>query len=362
MTWLCLRERGAPLTPLSGARLPPALDRGTLVVEFDLGRLARSAGPVFRLPPDPSARRIFALEPGLDGRLHLFRRQGDRASHICVGLGRDPDAGPLRLSFHWDTSFGRSLLTAEHLVRGALRQQESRCALPLLAHEIGGLFAPEPGAPELHPCVSWIGLADHWQVTGPLPGIGPETPIDTPDGPCPIARLRPGHRVRTADAGDCVVRWQGRVTLPEAGGFRSVRLRAPHFGLSRDIVLRAAQPVAVAGVDLEYLFGETEAYVEARDLVNGHSVLWEAGTPITTSHGILLDRPALLCVGSLRLESLYLGWLAGTPALARTTAPGALAEGGRMPLHGARTRRMLRPFEAEALLRARAVSLSPIAA
>lgn len=362
MSWLCLRERGAPLRSLSGDRLPPALDRGTLVVELDLGQLARSAGPLFRLPPDPSARRIFTLEPGVDGRLHLFRRQGERANHICVGLGRDPDAGPLRLSFHWDTSIGRSLLTAERLARGALRQQESRCALPVLGHEIVGLFAPEPGAPELHPAVSWIGLADHWQVTGPLPGIGPDTPVDTPDGPRPVARLRPGDRVRTADAGDRVVLWQGRVTAPEVGGFRSVRVQAPHFGLSRDVVLRAAQPVAVSGVDLEYLFGETEAYVEARDLVNGHSVMWEAGAPVTASHGLLLDRPALLRVGSLRLESLYLGWLAGTPALARTTAPGALAEAGRMPLHRARPRRMLRPFEAEALLRARAVSLSPIAA
>jgi len=362
MSWLCIRERGAPLIPLTSARFPAQLDRGTLVVELDLGGLKRPAGPLFRLPPDPFARRLFTLEQAADGRLHLVRRQGDLATHICVGLGRDPVAGPLRLSFHWDIHLGRSLLTAENLTRGSLRQHESHFALPVLRHELDGIFAPQPGAPELHSCISWIGLADHWQVTGPLPGIGPETPLDTPNGPCAISRLRPGDRVRTADAGDRVVLWQGRVNAPEIGGFRSVRLHAPHFGLAQDIVLRAAQPVAVSGVDVEYLFGEAEVVVEARSLVNGHTVVWENGARATTSHGIVLDQPALLRAGALRLESLYLGWLADTPALARTTAPGALAEAGGMPLHRARTRRMLRPFEADALFRARATSVSPIAA
>jgi hypothetical protein len=168
-----------------------------------------------------------------------------------------------------------------------------------------------------------------------------------------VSTLRPGDRVCTADDGDCTVLWQGRINAPGVGGFRNVRFRAPCHGLARDLVLRAAQPVAVGGTEVQYLFGDDEVLVEARHLVNGHGAVWDAGVTVGASHGIVLDRPSLIRAGTLWAESLYLGVLDRNPALAQTTAAGALAEAGRMPLHTRRARRQLRPFEALALARAR---------
>ncbi|WP_413874035.1 Hint domain-containing protein [Albidovulum sp.] len=362
MTWLRLWRREAPILPLSPAPLPPRLDWGTLVLEIDLAALARARGPILRLPPDPAARRIFTLEPSADGRLHLIRRQGSGIDRVSVGLGRDPGSGILRLSYHWDSHRRRSLLTAENLTRGTIRQQEAATALPLRAEDFSALLAPAPGAPSPHPGTDWVGLADHWQAVGPLPGLAPDTPVATPLGPRPVSALRPGDRVRTADDGDGTVLWQGRINAPDIGGFRSVRFRAACFGLAQDIVLRAAQPVAVGGADVLYLFGEDEALVEARHLVNGRGVTWEPGTQITASHGIVLDRPSLIRAGSIWVESLYLGGLARNPGLAQTTAAGTLAEAGRMPHHPLRSRRQLRPFEAVALARARDAVRSTFAA
>ncbi len=362
MTWLRLWRREAPILPLSRAPLPPRLDWGTLVLEIDLTALARVRSPILRLPPDPAARRIFTLEPLADGRLHLIRSLGNGISRISVGLGRDPGSGVLRLSYHWDSRRRRSLLTAENLTRGTIRQQEAATALPLPAEDFAAFLAAAPGAPSPHPGVDWVGLADHWQAVGPLPGLAPDTPIATPLGPRPVSALRPGDRVRTADDGDSEVLWQGRINAPAIGGFRPVRFHAACFGHGQDIVLRAAQPVAIGGVDVQYLFGEDEVLVEARHLVNGRSVTWEPGTPVAASHGIVLDRPSLIRAGTIWVESLHLGGLARNPALALTTAPGTLAETGRMPRHPVRARRQLRPFEAVALSRARDAVRSTFAA
>ncbi|MEI2805710.1 Hint domain-containing protein [Albidovulum sp.] len=177
-----------------------------------------------------------------------------------------------------------------------------------------------------------------------------------------MSTLRPGDRLCTADDGDCTVLWQGRINAPGIGGFRSVRFHAACFGNAEDIVLRAAQPVAIGGADALYLFGEDEVLVEARQLVNGRSVTWEPAAPVTASHGIVLDRPSLIRAGTIWVESLYLGGLARTPGLAQTTAAGTLAEAGRMPHHPRRARRQLRPFEAVALARARDAVRSTFAA
>jgi len=147
MTWLRLWRREAPILPLSRAPLPPRLDWGTLVLEIDLTALARAEKLDPGLPPDPAARRIFTLEPLADGRLHLIRSLGNGISRISVGLGRDPGSGVLRLSYHWDSRRRRSLLTAENLTRGTIRQQEAATADPLPAEDFAAFLAAAPGAP-----------------------------------------------------------------------------------------------------------------------------------------------------------------------------------------------------------------------
>ncbi|MCU9849515.1 Hint domain-containing protein [Defluviimonas sp. WL0024] len=352
MTWLALRKIGGPTQRIGATGLPVRLDVGTLVFELDLDEVARVRGPVLRLAPRMEPQRIFALEATTDGRLHFLRRHGPDVSHLSIGLGRVPVSGQLRLSYHWDHRRGRSLLTAENLTSGTIRQQEANVALPLLAGEIGALFDTDREGPR-HTALDWFGLADHWQTVGPTPGLAPWTEIVTADGPRPIASIRPGDLVLTADEGLQPVLWQGGVEVPAIGSFRPVRLIAPYFGLGSDLVAQPSQRIALSGADVEYHFGEEEVLVEARHLVNGETAVWEAESATAICHGLLLERHALIAAGGVWTESLYLGRIAANPALARTTAPGALAARGALPLHSSPVRRELLEFEALELSLAR---------
>ncbi|MDW4549359.1 Hint domain-containing protein [Defluviimonas sp. D31] len=352
MTWLALRQMGGQTRRIGKPELPARLDIGTLVLELDLDEIARTRGPVLRLAPRMEPQRIFALEATSDGRMHFLRRHGPDVSHLSIGLGRVPVTGQLRISYHWDHRRGRSLLTAENLTSGTIRQHEAAFALPLLAGEIGALFDTDREG-QRHSALNWLGLADHWQTVGPTPGLAPRTEIVTADGPRPIATIRPGDLVLTADNGLQPVLWQGGIEVPAIGRFRPVRLIAPYFGLGSDLIVQPSQRIALSGADVEYHFGEDEVLVEARYLVNGETAVWEAEAETSICHGLLLERHALIAAGGVWTESLYLGRIAANPALARTTAPGALAARGALPVHSRPARRELLEFEALELSLAR---------
>ncbi|MDI3337673.1 Hint domain-containing protein [Defluviimonas aestuarii] len=361
MSWRALRNNDGTIhTPCSG-EVPGCLGWGTLVMEINLAALARSRTPLIRLTPRREPEHIFALERTPDGRLQLLRRHGGEVGHLSIGLGREPSMGTLRLSYHWDHHRGVSLMTAENLSKGTIRQQEASHALPLLDEEIAALFGGG-GDSHLHPALDWIGLADHWQIVGPMPGLAASTLVETVNGSCPVAMLRPGDMVLTADDGSMPVLWQGRVSVPAIGSFRPVRILAPCFGLARDMVVLPGQRLALSGADVEYHFGEEEVLIEARHLANGQTGVWEPEAEVTACHGVLFDRHALIRADGLWTESLYLGRIARNPDLARSIAPGALVETGSLPIHTGPARRELMDYEALALMLSMLNSRSVVAA
>ncbi len=361
MSWRALRDTGGATHVPGGAGLPEHLGWGTLVMEINLGLFGRSDGPLIRLSPRREPHRTFVLERGAGGRLQLLRRHGADVTHLSIGLGREPFSGTLRLTYHWDHHRGRSLLTAEHLSKGTIRQNESPAALPLLGEEIAALFAAA-GESRLHPSIDWIGLADHWQTVGPTPGLSGDTPIDTPDGARAVRDLRAGDHVSTTDGDIVEVLWQGRVSVPTLGSFRPVRLLAPYFGLRHDMIMLPGQRIALSGADVEYHSGEEEVLMEARHLANGQTAIWEPEAQIVACHGLLFDRHALIRANGIWTESLYLGRIAANSDLAGSTAPGALSEAGRLPMHAAPARRELLDFEALALMLALLNNRAPVAA
>lgn len=349
MSWRLLRASDGIAHQVGPDHVSSSLGWGTLVMEISLAALSRRQRPLIRLSPRQEPARIFSIEVTDDGRLHILRRHGSEVSHLSVGLGREPSVGVLRLSYHWDEHRRSSLLTAENLTKGTIRQQEGAHALPLLPEEVSALFEPSKGS-LIHPAIDWIGLADHWQTVGPTPGLAPETLVDTIRGAVPVAAIRPGDLVMTADHGPLPVLWQGKVSLPTLGQFRPVRILAPYFGLEEDMVLLPGQRIALSGAEVEYQFGEEEVLIEARHLANGQTAIWEPEAQITPCHGLLFDRHALVRAGGIWTESLYLGRIARTTDLACATAPGALAETGRLPIHAAPVRRELKDYEALALM------------
>lgn len=364
MTWQALWSADNQIRRMDSTQPAARLDWGTLLLEFDLWQFgqARAARhqPLLCVSPPHDPTRTFTIEPGPDGRLHLLRRQGRDVSHLSIGLGREPISGILRLTYHWDTRRSRSLLTAENLTKGTIRQQEDHHALPMLADEVTGIFVSANVM--RHAALDWIGLADHWQTVGPLPGFAPGTDILTPDGLRRIETLAAGDLVTTADHGPLPLLWQGRVALPAMGQLRPVRLIAPYFGLKRDILVQPGQRFALSGPDVEYHFNEEAVLVEARQLVNDQTAIWGPNATVLPSHGLLFDRHALVQANGIWSESLYLGRIGRNPDLARTTAPGALGQILKLPEHGALVRRELLDYEAQILNLSRLRSRAPLAA
>ena len=89
--------------------------------------------------------------------------------------------------------------------------------------------------------VDFLAISTRIEPVGPMPALTSRVPLATPNGQVETARLHRGDLVMT-DTGDCVpiLRKVSR-TVPARGSFRPVRLRAPYFGLQRDIVVAPQQ-------------------------------------------------------------------------------------------------------------------------
>ncbi|MCB2136057.1 MAG: Hint domain-containing protein [Rhodobacteraceae bacterium] len=361
MTWLALRGTDGTARRLTSRPMPGVVRRGTLTLELDLSVYAQTQQPVLRYRSGTSADDVFTLQRMSDGRMHLLRCDGTNVCNLSIGLGREPVSGWLRLSYHWDADAGRSLLTAENLTAGTIRQQELRDAWPLRSEDIHRIFVSATGC-HRHPSVSWMALADHLQPVGPAPGLAPTTRIGTPDGPRELESLKAGDLVMTKDAGAQPLLWRGAVLVPSVGAHRMVRLIAPYFGRDTDLVLQPGQRVAISGTEVEYLFGEEEVLVEARHLVNGETAHWEPEGSVVACHGLLLRQHCLVEADGCWIDSLYFGRIARNRDLARTTAPGSTLAEDQLPVHNRPARRELLDFEAQMLALARSRSRAPFAA
>ena len=360
MTWL------ATHTPLRGARrilpaaFPAEMPRGSLLMEI--------------APPGPCPRGLWllghrdrsgegwwlALDVLPEGRLQLRMARGAQQLRLVLSGWAEASSDPMRLTFSWDCAAGRSLLSLENPVTGALRQAELAAALPVPGPALEGLFA----APRAHRdrAVMWFAAATPVHRPGPCPGLAAQTLIATPTGPRPAASLRSGDWVTTLDNGPQPLRWCGRVTVPALGGFAPLRMVAPYFGLERDLVLAPQQRLLLSGIDVEDTLGHDEVLAEARHLADGIAALPDTGAATVTWHGLLLERHELILAEGHAVESLYAGSLARRPDLAATTLLARLAATGTLPLHRHPVRPELHEHEARGLCLKRMRARGPLAA
>jgi hypothetical protein len=132
------------------------------------------------------------------------------------------------------------------------------------------------------------------------------TRIATPGGEVAVERLQPGDLVLTLDHGAQPLRWIGARTVPAAGDFAPVRIRAGSFGRHRGLMLSPQHRVLVRDEAAELLFGEAEVLVAARDLVDGWSVTRVEGGEVTYVH-LLFDRHEVVWSEGLATESFLPG-------------------------------------------------------
>ncbi|MGL4309429.1 MAG: Hint domain-containing protein, partial [Paracoccaceae bacterium] len=247
--------RGDSGTVRVAARVPAARPvMATVVAELQFSGEAR--GETTMLRADDGNDRAFSLRVTSTGTLRVDRRSGDAVSSLSLPGAVPASGGAIMVSYSVDTLRGRSLLTAENLINpaGGLVQIDGFDPIDFDPAELSALLQParrqRPGASAV-----WAGVALGQLPMAVRPGLHGSTPVLTPDGYTRIDRLSAGDKVITHDGRAAPVRWTGLLRMPAAGSFRPVRLRAPFFGQSADLIVAPYQRVLLAGPDIEYLLG-----------------------------------------------------------------------------------------------------------
>ncbi|MFC3118947.1 Hint domain-containing protein [Jhaorihella thermophila] len=151
--------------------------------------------------------------------------------------------------------------------------------------------------------------------------LPPDTPIATPEGFRAAGALRRGDTVVTAGGEIAPVLHRLDRTVPAMGRFRPIRLRAPYFGLMRDIVIAPSQRLVVRGSEVEYLFNHEAAMIEAGHLAGGKSGSTRSNRAAGHIHAVAVARA----------RSFGRRRRCGRIALCRTAAAQARCAGSQHP-------------------------------
>ncbi|MBP6678377.1 MAG: Hint domain-containing protein [Paracoccus sp.] len=132
------------------------------------------------------------------------------------------------------------------------------------------------------------------------------TRIRTDQGECKIEDLAIGDRVLTADHGYQEIRWIGARKVMAEGNFAPICIARGALQNDAELWLSPQHRVLISGPKARMLFGEDEALVPAKGLVNDRDILVKAGGMVEYFH-ILLDQHEVIFANGIPVESLYLG-------------------------------------------------------
>jgi hypothetical protein len=292
--WVLLSDRDQPLVP----GLPPALPKGTLVVE-----LAWPLPTGVLLDWHDGAGHALSLFHHPQSGLGLMRRDASGVRRHMLPAGLETDARLARLLFRWDAAerlWSLRLDDAEGRSLGsACGQEPGPLPLPMLAALCQGVTRRDAA-------VLWYGVTDSPVPPPNRAWIGRATPVATVTGDVPAALLRPGDWVLTRDAGPVRLRAVVPLDLPSRGSHAAIVLRAPYYARQTDLLVSASQRVVLGGPEAEYLFGDEEVLVSAGALADGRSAITDSRRVTTPSVALDLGGAHLIEAGGCAL-------LAGAP-------------------------------------------------
>lgn len=294
----------------------------------------------------------FSIQMLPGGGIVLIEEHGDDIRHATLKHDPNSRTDTVRLSYCWDVQGNWARLTLEQPETDIMQTVMLAPPEPFLMADLRSVIM-EPTRRDLHPEVDFIAISSRVEPVGPMPGLTGSVRVATPGGPTYADRLRRGDLVETA-AGDLVPVLQTvRRTVPARGSFRPVLIRAPYFGLTRDIVVAPQQRLVMRGSEVEYMFGKEAVLIPARHLVNGVSTLFADGPDLVTYHHILLPGHEAILADGCPVESLYIGRLRRKP---EALAASVLSDVNRshLPEHAKPIWPVLKPFEAITLAMHRA--------
>ncbi|MEP2784479.1 MAG: Hint domain-containing protein [Pseudoruegeria sp.] len=190
------------------------------------------------------------------------------------------------------------------------------------------------------------------------------TLISTPTGPVVVEQLAVGQLVQTLDGPSASIKWiegreisQNDVSLNPA--LRPVCIQAGALGPNtpnRDLHLSQEHRVLISGPKVELLFGEPDVLIAAKELLNWPGIaLSFPQSPFRYFH-ILLENHEILIAEGAYAESLFLGdeslHTLSSAALRELSDIFPASSDGQTAKFGKAARRLLRSFEAKALIEA----------
>ncbi|MCF6430734.1 Hint domain-containing protein [Leisingera sp. MMG026] len=321
------------------------LVRGTIMLEFQLPESARPE-PLLLYSQCGDWPLRLALQAVPGGGLSFVLEQSGAVLHQTLNptsLGR---TGRLRLLYAWDAPARTGRLTLEQPDGSQMQIAALAGPKPWRLRDLQALTGP---LGYVAPAVEYVAFSSCMEPAGPAPALLPSTPIATPEGYRALNGLQRGDLVLTSSGEAVPVLHVIERQVPALGSFAPVRLRAPYFGLLRDIQAAPFQRLVLSGSEVEYLFGQPAVLVPAGNLLGtGTALRGASATPlITYRQAVLPDHEPLLAAGAMT-ESLFLGRLRRDPPrlAASLLAPlGAAA----LPEHRQPKFPVLRAFDAAVL-------------
>ena len=320
-----------------------------------LGRM-RTSGPLRFHPDSDLGDFTLTFAPGADGvpdpsgDFEITFPQGDSADNTVVSL----DGGTTWQSFSV-VSGGLVSSRSNNNFFKDFDEFSAACPPRYLVLEIGGK--------------EYIFFPDFRETTGRLSGniflnqcaidvvvcFARGTLIQTDRGERPVEAIAAGDRVLTRDRGFQPVRWAGAVLVAPGPATWPVRIPAGALGEglpARDLCVSPQHRVLVSGARLRLALSLAEALVPARHLVNGRTILREAGDLPVSYHHLLFDRHEVIYSEGVPTESFHPGrWGLGVLAEeARAEVLALFPELARDPMaFGPAARPSLRRHEALAV-------------
>lgn len=281
------------------------------------------------------------------GGLSLVLDQGGMPLHQSISHSETGRTEILRVSYAWDSIKRWAQLTVERPQDDYVITVPVTSPRPLRIKDAKAILFPGPNR-YVSPEVEFIALSSDVEPVGPTPSLAPDTPVLTTDGYVPVGKLRRGDLVVSRN--DRVVPVLNIVerVLPARGSFRPLRIRAPFFGLWRDIDVSANQRLMLSGSEVEYMFGRQAVLLSTRHLVGTPRVYYPKCGPLAKYVQVLLPDHDVLETAGTFTESLFVGRIRrNTQLFERSILHGF----GRayLPEHGMPTEPVLRAFDATVL-------------
>ncbi|MGR3635596.1 MAG: Hint domain-containing protein [Shimia sp.] len=363
MSWLALIDRTRTLFRLDGlARygqkpgkdlvdLRAPMPTGSLVVETRVSPYDKPQMLMGYAPQTRSGVRL-SLQAVPGGGVVLVLNSGSETFHTAINLDTGGRADVIRITYSWDLARFRGRLSVER--PGTFRVEVKELVNPIApCPEDMCEFVHDDLSRVLSPDVIYAALSDRVEPIGPAPTMTLDTPVMTADGYVPAGSLRRGDLVHTAQGDTVPVMNTIKRTVPAAGQFTPIRLRAPFFGLQEPIVVGPTQRLVIGGSRVEYTFGSEFVLVPAGHLLHGSAAKPIKTEPLVTYCQLILpDHDALLASGTY-LESLDLGRIRRRQDVLRASLLGQFTR-ATLPEHSRTAYPVLREFEALTLAAQRA--------